>query len=109
MKKIQFANSVFGPYQSVEVLEDRYRCDGADLPFSVVGQGVVSDAAESDFPQLPMSDAELNQLEMRQEQSEIACCQNLTGLRCLMLLSTKMHGPPIVKPYATCRSRLDSQ
>lgn len=34
----------FGPYDEVLVLEDRYRCDGADLPFTVVGaNGTVSD------------------------------------------------------------------
>jgi hypothetical protein len=62
MKKIQFADSVFGPYQSVEVLDDRYHCDGADLPFSVVGQGLISDAVESDFPEPTMSQEEIQQL-----------------------------------------------
>jgi len=49
MKKVTTPNGVFGPYQTVEVLPDRYRCDGADLPFTVVGQGTVSDAHPGDF------------------------------------------------------------
>lgn len=73
MKKIQFANSLFGPYQSVEVLDDRYRCDGADLPFAVVGQGAVSDAVEGDFPEPPMSQEELDRLgaETRTERNRL--------------------------------------
>ena len=43
MKKIMTASGVFGPYESVQTLDDRYRCDGADLPFSVVGVGAVSE------------------------------------------------------------------
>ena len=53
MKKITTNIGVFGPYNSVEKLDDRYRVDGADLPFSVVGEGVVGDSQEGDFPQLP--------------------------------------------------------
>ena len=33
----------FGPYELVETLPDRYRADGADLPFTVVGEGSISD------------------------------------------------------------------
>ena len=33
----------FGPYANVQTLADRYRADGAELPFSVVGQGEVSE------------------------------------------------------------------
>lgn len=49
MKKVTTPSGVFGPYQVVEVLPDRYRCDGADLPFTVVGQGTVSNAQPGDF------------------------------------------------------------
>ena len=45
MKKITTNNGVYGPYHAVETLEDRYRCDRADLPFSVVGEGTVADWA----------------------------------------------------------------
>jgi hypothetical protein len=51
MKKITTASGKFGPYNSIEVFEDRYRVDGpSDLPFTVVGQGVISDVVEGDFP-----------------------------------------------------------
>ena len=43
MKKLTIGASVFGPYESVEVLADRYRVDGADLPFAAAGEGVVTD------------------------------------------------------------------
>jgi hypothetical protein len=51
MKKIVTASGKFGPYESVEVLEDRYRVDGpSDLPFTVIGQGEISDVVDGDFP-----------------------------------------------------------
>jgi hypothetical protein len=54
MKKIITAAGKFGPYESVEVLEDRYRVDGpSDLPFTVIGQGEISDVEDGDFPPVP--------------------------------------------------------
>ena len=54
MKKIITPAGKFGPYESVEVLEDRYRVDGpSDLPFTVVGQGEITDVVDGDFPPLP--------------------------------------------------------
>lgn len=53
MKKLTTSAGVFGPYANIEILEDRYRCDGADLPFEVVGVGVISDAEPCDFPPPP--------------------------------------------------------
>lgn len=50
MKKLTTPGGVFGPYSTIETLDDRYRCDGADLPFTVVGEGVVSDVEPGDFP-----------------------------------------------------------
>lgn len=51
MKKIVTSAGKFGPYHSVEVLEDRYRVDGpADLPFTVIGQGEIRDVVDGDFP-----------------------------------------------------------
>lgn len=51
MKKIVTASGKFGPYESIEILDDRYRVDGpADLPFSVIGEGVISDVEDGDFP-----------------------------------------------------------
>lgn len=50
MKKIVTQAGKFGPYNTVEVLADRYHVDGADLPFTVVGQGEISDVVDGDFP-----------------------------------------------------------
>ena len=51
MKKITTSAGKFGPYESIEVLEDRYRVDGpSDLPFTVIGQGEISDVVDGDFP-----------------------------------------------------------
>lgn len=43
MKKLTTPAGIFGPYTSVETLDDRYRCDGGDLPFTVVGEGAVEE------------------------------------------------------------------
>lgn len=43
MKKLTTTSGVFGPFASVETLTDRFRCDGADMPFTVVGTGAVED------------------------------------------------------------------
>jgi len=62
MKKIITAAGKFGPYESVEVLEDRYRVDGpSDLPFTVVGQGEISDVVDGDFPPIPYVAPEVEQ------------------------------------------------
>jgi len=50
MKKIITQVGKFGPYNTVEVLDDRYRVDGGDLPFTVIGQGEISDVVDGDFP-----------------------------------------------------------
>ena len=50
MKKIITTIGKYGPYETVEVLEDRYRVNGsADLPFTVIGQGEITDVVEGDF------------------------------------------------------------
>lgn len=43
MKKLTTPLGIFGPYQEVQTLTDRYHCDGADLPFSVIGEGTIED------------------------------------------------------------------
>lgn len=35
--------SVFGPFKQIEVLPDRLRCDGAELPFNVLGPYEISE------------------------------------------------------------------
>jgi hypothetical protein len=67
MKKITTPTGVFGPYQTVEVMADRYRCDGADMPFTVIGEGSVEDASPEDFPPPPPAPAPVPQsVTMRQ-------------------------------------------
>lgn len=50
MKALTTPSGNFGPFQSIEVLEDRYRCDNTDLPFNVVGQGEIVDASTIVWP-----------------------------------------------------------
>jgi hypothetical protein len=51
IKKLTTPSGVFGPYTAIEVLSDRYRCDGADLPFSVIGEGSIQDWID-DLPEI---------------------------------------------------------
>ena len=53
MLKITTPAGVFGPYRTVATLADRYRVDGADLPFTVVGTGTITDVEPGDFPLPP--------------------------------------------------------
>lgn len=51
MKKVVSSAGTFGPFSVVERLDDRLRCDGADLPFTVIGvDASVQDAQPDDFP-----------------------------------------------------------
>ena len=53
MKALTTPSGNFGPFTTIEVLEDRYRCDNTDLPFTVVGQGEIVDADTIDWPMPP--------------------------------------------------------
>jgi len=53
MKALTTTSGNFGPFTSIEVLEDRYRCDNTDLPFSVVGQGGIVEADTIVWPVPP--------------------------------------------------------
>lgn len=53
MKALTTPNANFGPFKSIEVLSDRYRCDNTDFPFSVVGQGEIVDADTITWPAPP--------------------------------------------------------
>jgi hypothetical protein len=59
MKKITTATGKFGPYNSIEILSDRYHVDGADLPFTVIGQGEITDVVDGDFPPPPYVEPEV--------------------------------------------------
>ena len=47
MKQLTTPAGVFGPYHVIDTLADCYRVDGATLPFTVVGSGVIADWAGS--------------------------------------------------------------
>lgn len=61
MKALTTLNGNFGPYKTIEVMDDRYRCDDTDLPFSVVGKGVIVDASTITWPTniIPPTEAEI--------------------------------------------------
>jgi len=42
-----------GPFQAVETLADRYRCDGVEYPFSVIGEAQVVAADTVAWPEPP--------------------------------------------------------
>ena len=43
MKQLNSVAGIFGPFASIETLQDRYRCDGADFQFSVIGDATIED------------------------------------------------------------------
>ena len=53
MKALTTSSGNFGPFASIEVLSDRYRCDNTDLPFSVIGQGEIVPADTITWPAPP--------------------------------------------------------
>jgi hypothetical protein len=67
MKKIITANDiVYGPYDEVTVLADRYQVDGgAELPFVVIGESIVSEVPDDYVrPMTPEEQAEQEQREI---------------------------------------------
>lgn len=54
MKALTTQSGNFGPFNTIEVLSDRYRCDGTDLPFVVVGQGEIVEADTIQWPATPV-------------------------------------------------------
>lgn len=61
MKALTTLTGNFGPYKTIEVLDDRYRCDDTDLPFTVVGKGVIVDASTITWPSnsIPPTETEI--------------------------------------------------
>lgn len=53
MKALITSKGNFGPFNSIEVLEDRYHCDNTDLPFTVVGTGEIVAADTVVWPDPP--------------------------------------------------------
>ena len=54
MKALTTPSGNFGPYTTITVESDRYRCDDTDLPFSVVGQGEIVEADTITWPAPPV-------------------------------------------------------
>lgn len=78
MKKITVFGKNYGPYEMVEVLEDRYRVNGsAELPFTVIGEGTVDDVVEGDFP----APSNIPTEEQTADQAQAIRDQRLTKLR----------------------------
>lgn len=43
MKQLTAAIVTYGPFNVIEVRDDRYRCDGTDYPFNVIGPASVDE------------------------------------------------------------------
>lgn len=50
LKRLTVQGVAYGPYNNVEIMSDRYRCDGSDLPFVVVGENGTIDDWEGPIP-----------------------------------------------------------
>lgn len=61
MKALTTTSGNFGPYNSIEVLADRYRCDNTDLPFTVVGTGEIVEADTITWPDPPAQPVQVPQ------------------------------------------------
>jgi len=53
MKIIATSTEQFGPFTTVSVLEDRYKCDNLELQFSVIGPATVVDYVAPDVSVRP--------------------------------------------------------
>lgn len=60
--------SVLGPFKQIEVLADRLRCDGAELPFAVLGSYQISED-DSLAPQPIIDDSE-QRTQIRKERNQ---------------------------------------
>ena len=52
MKQLNATTGVFGPFSKIETLADRYRCDGVDFQFTVIGNAIIEDYVQP--PPLPV-------------------------------------------------------
>src|SRR5471032_584756 len=53
MKSLITSVGTFGPFVSIETLDDRYLCDGVEYHFDVVGEASIGDYAEPPPPPPP--------------------------------------------------------
>lgn len=66
MKTINSDAGVFGPFQNIEVLDDRLRADGVDFPFTVLGNYQIIDGTPAPPPApAPVVPAQVPALNLR--------------------------------------------
>lgn len=82
MKALTTSTANFGPYNTIEVLADRYRCDNnTDLPFTVVGQGEIVEADTITWPEPPAPPVPVPQsVTMRQARLALHAAGLLAGV-----------------------------
>ncbi len=61
-------DSVLGPFKQIEVLVDRLRCDGADLPFVVLGSYQISE--DDSLAPPPIIDDSEQRTQIRKERNQ---------------------------------------
>lgn len=81
MKALTTTSGNFGPYNTIEVLSDRYRCDNTDLPFTVVGQGEIVESDTIQWPAPPTPPVPVPQsVTMRQARLALHAAGLLSGV-----------------------------
>lgn len=64
MKALVTATGRFGPFFSIETLPDRYRCDGVDYQFDVIGPATIdANAPAPDAPALTRAQLKIKRAE----------------------------------------------
>lgn len=61
-------DSVLGPFKQIEVLADRLRCDGAELPFAVLGSYQISE--DDSLAPHPIIDDSEQRTQIRKERNQ---------------------------------------
>ena len=66
MKALVTATGQFGPFSNIETLADRYRADGADYQFSVIGDATIEDYVAPVVPVVPVVPTSVSPRQIRQ-------------------------------------------
>ena len=81
MKALTTPSGNFGPFNTIEVLADRYRCDNTDLPFTVIGTGTIVEADTITWPEPPPIPTPVPQsVTMRQARLALHAANLLSGV-----------------------------
>ena len=81
MKALITPTGNYGPFNTIEVLADRYRCENTDLPFTVVGQGEIVEADTITWPEPPAPPVPVPQsVTMRQARLALHAAGLLSGV-----------------------------